>query len=65
MSELLETMRRRRVSAFIADAHFLAMQKDAEEAVERERRRAMLLAALGEITLSERDAIFRALEKRR
>jgi hypothetical protein len=64
---LLETMRRRRVNALIEDAHYLAsLETSAErkEAIEREKRRAMYRAALGEITYEERDAIFEVLSGR-
>jgi hypothetical protein len=58
-------MRRRRVNAMVADAHFLRSQRecaDVREAIAIEKRRAMFRFALGEITLDERDVILRTID---
>lgn len=61
---LLETMRRRRVNAMIADAQFLRDQENSagkKEAIEHEIRRVMFRFTTNQILLSERDAIFEIL----
>ncbi len=60
--DLSETMRRRRVNAMIADAHFLGQQGESPErgkAIEMEKRRVMYELALGSITNEEKAAILR------
>lgn len=64
---LLEEMRRRRVNAMLGDASFLAGQPDSDEraeAMERERRALMYEMALGRITRSEKNVIFRILNRK-
>ena len=61
---LLETMRRRKVDAMIADAEFLSKQEDSEdtqEAVEQHKRNVMYELAIGKITSEERQEVFAAL----
>lgn len=66
MSELQETMRKRRVNAMIADAQFLRSvgSEEAQDVIEIEKRQAMYQFALGRIMQEERDAIFEALNGR-
>jgi hypothetical protein len=62
--DLLETMRRRKVNAMVADAHFLREQEPSpqqQDAVEREKRQVMLEYALQRITEAERDLILKTL----
>jgi len=64
MMDLIEVMRRRRVNAMIADAFFLRSLESSDErteTVEREKRRTMYEHALGTITGSEREELFRSL----
>ena len=64
---LQETMRRRKVNAMIADAHFLQEQElspELKEIKEREKRRAMFEFSVGRISAEERNTILELLNGR-